>query len=217
MNYYKSKFESLRIYGTARIDMRNVGGANNSIEVIKTSDRNSKVTYPPFLKSDDGEGILIQTIENVLDLSLKAVGDGKLKIYLKGIDVRDKNDERFPIYINYVSFKINGEEFIENSILVTHDTPFVIKHDALGDEVLDIHMEWTPFNDSCEYVNELKLLKEKYNQLNKNYKSLNNQFDDLKSKYDNLAEENNKLTDKINDNESSKGWNLTKTFRRNKK
>lgn len=78
LNFYRSKFESLMIYGTARIDIRNVGGANNSIEVIKASNSNFKVTYPPFLKSDDGEGILIQTIENVMDLSLKAVGDGKI-------------------------------------------------------------------------------------------------------------------------------------------
>ena len=56
-----SFIQSLLIkYVTARIDIKNVGNEDNSIEVINNSDLDAKVNFPEWFKDETGSGLTIQ-------------------------------------------------------------------------------------------------------------------------------------------------------------
>ena len=86
-----------------------------------------------------------------MDLTIKCVNDGELHISLKGRDIRDKNRIRFPVYIDYTSLKINGEEMLEESQLTWHDKPYVHTKPVANGEELKIHLEWKPFDGDSVY------------------------------------------------------------------
>ena len=113
-----SFIQSLLIkYVTARIDIKNIGNEDNSIEIISNSDLDAKINFPEWLKDETGSGLTIQSDKCFLYLELKCINDGTLNIKLKGIDTRDKNDKRFPIYIDYMKLAINDEDYLNNNKL----------------------------------------------------------------------------------------------------
>ena len=86
-----------------------------------------------------------------LDLELECINDGELNIFIKSKDVKDKNNKRFPIYIDYTKFEINGENINLNQSLISHDNPYLYKKKVKNSEKINIHLEWMPFNESSEY------------------------------------------------------------------
>ena len=125
MNSNFNKFQNLLMkYFTARIDIKNTGNVQNNIFIISLDDLSAKINYPSWFENNDGKGMVIESSSGVLDLELKCVNDGILKIWLRGIDYRDKNDNRFPIYIDYSNFSINGTEILKKNKLVSHDDPY---------------------------------------------------------------------------------------------
>ena len=75
-----------------------------------------------------------------LDFELKCVNDGILKIWLSGIDCRDKNNG-FPVYINYTNFTINDTEILKKNKLVTYDNPYIFEKKVEDSEIIKIHLE----------------------------------------------------------------------------
>lgn len=166
----------LSIYYTARIDFKNAGNYTNSIEVIDSSD-NLNITFPKWFKNHQGTGMVITSENNQLDLRLKCIKNGLLYIYLRGLDVKDKNKNRFPVYIDYSSLIINGKEYIEENKLIWHDEPFLVTKNVKNNELITIHAEWKPFNSSSLYENKkLSELEEEIEKLKDKNKKLENKL-----------------------------------------
>ena len=141
----------LSIYKKGRFDFKNFGSKFNSIEIIKNDDLESNEVWPAWFKSDEGEGLFIESKKGVIDLKIKCIGDGHLKIWLRGPDVRDKNNEMFPVFIDYTKCLINNKLVLNNSELVWHNRPYLIEMDVSDSEILNIHIEWSPFNKLSIY------------------------------------------------------------------
>ena len=70
-------------YFTARIDIKNTGNVQNNIFIISLDDLSAKINYPPWFENNGGKGMVIESSSGVLDLELKCVNSGLLKIWLK--------------------------------------------------------------------------------------------------------------------------------------
>lgn len=140
----------LKKYGTARIDIKNYG-TNNNVMILNDEYLNANINRPDWFNDSLGSGIQIHSYNGCLDLKLKCINDGELKINLRGVDVRDKNDKRFPIYIDYTSFSVNNKPIIEDSEVTWHDRPYTFSKLVLDSEIVDIHIEWMPLNPFSEF------------------------------------------------------------------
>ncbi len=170
-------FESLlKKYYTARIDIKNRGN-DNDIEILEINDSNSKIYRPDWFKDSLGSGINVHSFNGTLDLKIKCIKDGELKIELRGLDVRDKNGKRFPVYIDYTNFSINNDSIINSNKLTWHDQAYVFSKSVKDSEIVDIHVEWMPFNFFSEFkVDEspdlIQSLREKLSLLENKIKSI---------------------------------------------
>lgn len=143
--------EMLKKYVTARIDIKNHGNKNNLVLIIQTNDFNANVEYPPWSKTNEGQGLLIESCTGLIDFKIKCINDGTLYLSFKGIDSRDKNGNRFPIHIDYTNIEINNEKIIKTNKLTWHDEPFIYSKNVKNDEIVKIRVEWRPFSKSSEF------------------------------------------------------------------
>ena len=153
-------------YITLRLDIINISKNENSIEIIENSDLNSTVSFPKWFKRGNNQGTVVTSSNLSLDLKIKTLADGELRIVLKSMDVRDKNKERFPIYLDLNQFKINEEKILTKHNTVSFSSPKKFSKKVNKDEIVNIHLEWMPFNKNCEYKNPTKPLMQKINKLN---------------------------------------------------
>lgn len=189
---HKNKTDLIK-FATARLDIKN-NGDNNSIRIIENSDEYSRHSYPRWFKNDKGEGLVIESYRGNLDLELQCINDGMLEIKLKGVDVRDDNRQKLPIFINYTSFKVNGRDEID-SVLTRNDKPFLFRKKVEDLEILRIHVEWLPLNSSAIYENET-------DELVRKNKELSLKLEELKSRCEFLETENTELKEKKGSNGS---------------
>ena len=170
-------FESfLEKYYTARIDIKNRGN-NNNVEILEINDLDSKIYRPEWFKDSLGLGINVHSSKGTLDLKIKCINDGELKIELRGLDVRDKNGKRFPVYIDYTKFSINNKPILNTNKLTWHDQPYIFSKSVGDSEIVDIHIEWLPFNLSSEFNSDgspdlIQSLREKLSMLENQVRSI---------------------------------------------
>ncbi len=174
--------ELLLTYGTARIDMVNLGNQNNCIEILEKSDNFSEISYPKWAKRKTGRGLTILSQKGTLNLKIKCINDGELNIRLRSKDVKDKNQNRFPIYIDYTKCSINGEDILTENTLVNHDNPHLIKRSVKNSEILDIYFEWKPFDKNSHYYDKEKEYIKKVDNLKNEIKELKNETQINKTK-----------------------------------
>ncbi len=202
----KNKYKNIMInsllsnYNTCRIDIKNFGNENNSIKIISTSDSLANVSFPEWFKNDEGTGVVIQSKKSYMDFKIKCINDGILNINLKSIDIHDRENNRFPIYIDYTSLKINNEEHIIENKLTWHDELYIIKRKVKNSTILKIHVEWQPFSPSSLYKNKIIInQKEKVKKLTKTNKQQKEEIYKLKRKNKEIL--------------NSKSWKITKPLR----
>lgn len=162
----KSLLENLYPFCTGRLDIKNYGNENNSIEILSNSDDSSQINYWSWFKDNQGEGVTIQSVKLVLDLKIKCINNGVLKVFLRSKDVKDKNNFRFPIYIDYTSLKVNDIPVLTNHNLCSHDSPYIFEKNVKDSEILSIHCEWMPFNSECEFMTSDSTLSQNQEFLN---------------------------------------------------
>lgn len=148
-----SNMQLLLNFITARIDIKNKNSSNNSIKPIEISDKNAFLDLPDWFNDASGEGFILTSKNGEINFKFKCINDGKLIIWLRGIDIRDKNNHRFPIFINYTEFTVNNQNILEEDVLVSHDSPFIFSKNVFDSEIINIHLKWRPFNKSCVYNN----------------------------------------------------------------
>ena len=126
-----------------RIDIKNRNEENNTIEILK-NEMNANVHFPGWFKTEDGEGAVVETNEQVFNLKFKCVNDGSLSISLRGPDVRDEFDKLDPAFIFYHTFKINNTDILKENICVWHNDDYRFVKDVKDGEIIEIYVEWTP-------------------------------------------------------------------------
>ncbi|MBQ2832679.1 glycosyltransferase family 10 domain-containing protein [Methanobrevibacter sp.] len=157
----------LEKFVTARINIKNIGNIENNVEIVDISDNNSKVEYPQWYKDEKGSGLLIHSSSCCLDLKIKCINDGELNILLLGKDIRDKNGVNAPIFIDFTVFQINGENIIESPILASYEDFYRFTKMVKDSDIITIHIEWKPVNDSSIFKTSISRLKTQINNLNR--------------------------------------------------
>ncbi|MBE6500554.1 MAG: hypothetical protein E7Z80_08450 [Methanobrevibacter thaueri] len=169
-------------YYTARIDIKN-NGVDNSVEIFEVDDVLSIVKYPKWMVNKKGKGCTISSKRASINFKIRCINDGKLMIKLRGPHIRDANRNEFPVYIDFTKFKVNGEEIFSGNKLISHSQFFSFNKDVKDGEIIDVQLEWLPFNSDCVY--ELDYSKLNYNELD--YSKLNyNELDYSKLNYSKL-------------------------------
>lgn len=136
--------EDLKHYFTSRVDIKNRSELNNKIEFLSISDNDAILSFPEWFRDDEGQGAVIQSEKGKLDLKIKCVGEGKLDIKLRGVDVKYKNESK-PIFIEYTSLECNGKQMLNEKKLVSHDDFYQCDLKVNNEDIMFIHIEWLPF------------------------------------------------------------------------
>ncbi len=138
-----------------RVDIKNVGDTENSIEVLGDIDETVNVDYPDWFKNDEGQGCIISSENNSLKLQLKCVNDGNLDIKLRGSAFKDENNRRIPVYICYKKLKVNDDVIFSKDYLVWHDKPYVFSKKCSNNEIINLEIEFVTLNDKYPYLKQL--------------------------------------------------------------
>lgn len=138
-------------YNTARIDIKNHGFEENKVEILEIDDLNAKVDTPDWFKTKDGIGTSIHSSTGNLKLKFKCIGDGKLKIKLRGKDVKDKSGNKFPVYIDFTKFIINKHVEFNAHTLLSHEDIYIFEKEVNDSDIIEVSLKWLPFNKKSEY------------------------------------------------------------------
>lgn len=141
----------LLMYMTLRIDIKNNFSENNTIEIIENSDKNSTINYPSWYCNDLGKGLVLESTKSKIKIKVKCICDGRLDIIFRGKDVRDKNSNRFPVFIDLTKIFINGKLLLDENKLISHDKPHKFKLDVIDGEIITLEVEWMPFTNLSKY------------------------------------------------------------------
>ncbi len=153
---YGNYAEFLRKFNECRIDVKNLGNAENRVEIVDCDDSLCDISNPVWLRDDKGTGSVIYSVKDSLDISFKCVNDGTLMLSFKGIDYRDKLDKRIPIYIDFTEIVIDGESIVRGSRVSWHDNPIEYFKDVKDGQVVNVKLKWLPLN----YNSNIRLLSD---------------------------------------------------------
>ena len=103
-----------------RIDIKNFGTKENKVSI---QTHNNTITVPGWFRNAQGEGCTLTGYENRGQIKIRTIKDGRLELKFTGSDKRFEG-ERFPLWNDYKSIKINGIEILSSPIAVWHDKPW---------------------------------------------------------------------------------------------
>ena len=149
INYDDNDFDSsvksfLNKYNTARLDIKNYGVESNAIKILDISDSSATILYPDWFKNSEGSGIVIQSMKNFLNIKLKCVGEGNIILRLRGVDAKINGKNRFPVYINYEKFTVNGIDIFNENKIIWLEKPYVFELSCDDGEIFDLSIRWKP-------------------------------------------------------------------------
>ena len=153
----QQKVEQIRKYETARIDVKNFGTEENNVVITGCSDEMVQIQKPAWFKNEQGAGIVIQSSNKHVELEMKCIGNGTLHISLRGIDFRDKNNERIPVWIEFTGLSMDNDCIFNSSQIVWHDKPFVYKREVSDGQIIKVSAEWQTAQDSIAKDRVIKL------------------------------------------------------------
>ena len=145
----------LQKYIQARVDIRFLSktNLNNSMEEaiaqFELDDSKANISTPAWCNCDKVKGYIVTSVKGEMVINFKCSGKGKLVIHLRGVDftIGNKKKVRLPIYIDYHSFKVNGNELIKNnSKVVDHDHPFEYSENIDGSKEYSLFFKWFPIS-----------------------------------------------------------------------
>ena len=89
------------------------------------------------------QGYVIQKVDNSTNFVIEMLEDAEFNIILRGPSKRDENKKFIPIWVDYTSFTINGEEVLLTTLPVWHNKPFVKKIKASKGKKYKVKINWT--------------------------------------------------------------------------
>ena len=82
--------QNLLKYATIRVDLKN-SGLNNDIKLVGNSPYISYKSYPDWFCDEKGKGLVLHSYNGFIDLKVKCINQGCLRIAIRGIHFLDKN------------------------------------------------------------------------------------------------------------------------------
>lgn len=140
-------------WNTCRVDIVNTGSKDNNIKFSKDYPE-YKINYPGWLNTSNGKGCVIQSKGNKINVNFDCVGDGKLNIVLRGVDFRDFNRKRVPVYIDFTKFLVNDKVIFDNSTLIAHDKAYPLSYQINDGDQFNLYLE---FKTIYDYYPQLEL------------------------------------------------------------
>lgn len=147
---------------TARIDIK-LFGENAKYDIVEISDKKASVTQPAwFAKS--GLGRVIESKAMRLIMKIKTLTDGKLNIWLRGKDVRKKDNfnERFSQWVDYTSFIVNDNQLMKQATPTWHDKPFNHAMNVYAGDIITVNVEWQCHSDNRTSIDNRPIPKNLY-------------------------------------------------------
>lgn len=176
--YYKSKISldvlisnfnhMMKIHDFSRVDIKNHGNNENSIKFIEYG-KNVSLTFPNWYFNSEGHGCKLEWKNEYSLFVFKCIGKGKLKIILRGMDFRDVDNSRVPIFLNYHEMLINDNLIFKENNLVWHDKPYTYEKNCENGEVIIVTLK---FKTLFDYYPQLKMqinesnIDSTYNKIN---------------------------------------------------
>lgn len=108
----------LRLLMPIRIDFKNFG-KDNKLEISSEA----RVSTPKYFCDELGTGYVLESDKNIDAIHIKVIHDGLLKMYFKASD-RRIDGSRYPLFVDYESIKINGNELLKSTLSSWHDSPY---------------------------------------------------------------------------------------------
>lgn len=170
-----------------RFDLKNNGNNFNRVNIIDNSNDLS-INFPEWFRDNFGQGCQIQCDVKKSNLKFQSINDGKLKIFLRGVDYRNPKGVRCPVYVNFITFKLNGDLIFNEDNLICHDEPFEFEILSNDKEIFNIFLEFETIFDYYPFLlnlfddtSNLDDLKEKYSLFKKQIQFMGflEQFDKL--------------------------------------
>ncbi len=151
-------------YVTARLDIKNrrtttknTGKAANTeaavlndLEFQSISDPYAILSTPSwFNQRPEGRGYLLQSEAGQLQLQLRCIGAGLMRIELKALDLRTAADPtvRVPYWLDYTRLEVNGKVIFDQIQCAWHDRPYLFEQPVTDGEELSIIVQWQPHDE----------------------------------------------------------------------
>ena len=154
-------------YLTARVDIRLIPKTTASdFQIFSLSDDKATAIKPLWLNRN-GIGYMITSIEGKIDIVAKATADGRFDLNLRGLDIRDpENDsKRIPYWIDYTKLIINYKTIFDTFTPAWHDESYRYEMNVKANDEIRIQIEWLPHRyDILPEVNKTtgKLVDDKF-------------------------------------------------------
>ena len=139
---YISSEQRLNIHNhTARIDIFNKGAEGNKIAILSDVEHSE----PEWCQKDDGScSVLSEKISyfwKSYKIKFEVVGDGAVRVILRGPDKKDKNGERYKILVEYKDFKVNGNTVFSEASSFWHNEFYEHTFNAKNGDVVELDVK----------------------------------------------------------------------------
>ena len=138
----------LSLFYFARIDLKNIGGPDN--DLLFDLPAGAEIKNPDWFQNGDGTGYQLESSLQALHISFVCRGNGELKIWLRGLDVRDSKRRTIPFYVDYTFCSFNQEILLKEPTPIWHDKPLVITRKVANGERCSLELRWEPHGCSKE-------------------------------------------------------------------
>ena len=157
--YYKSKLNSLsielglRLLSSMWVDIKNFGTAENSVSVVA---KNMRINQPDWFTDAQGIGTVAVSSALTQKMTIQAHKNGNLRFDFRGADKR-YNNERFPVWIDYKSIKIDGREILSAPVATWHDKPYHYEMPVKDGQTVSVEIEQQPHQYTKDELKDLIL------------------------------------------------------------
>jgi hypothetical protein len=135
----------------ARIDIK-LMTTTGDFQILSVSDDKATV-WKPIWFNKGGIGYQIQSYWNASELEIVAKSDvdGQINLELKGLDILTPKDrsKRFPYWVDYTKFTVDGNLIFDTLTPAWHDKPYRYKFDVKANEEIKIQVEWQPHRNDA--------------------------------------------------------------------
>ncbi len=146
-SYLKFPFNLIRLFklqkkcllkqlSSARVDIKNIGIKTNNVDVKTVTD----ISEPTWFKDETGAGKVIEFSALTNTMTIKAINAGKLIISFKGKECCHQG-QRFPLWVDYESIKIDGREILSEPISVWHDKPYTFEMPVVDGQIVRVDIK----------------------------------------------------------------------------
>ena len=126
----------------ARIDVT-LTSAEGNLKILSINDSNSTIKKANWLPKDKN-GYMIQSDKGDLEFVIKSNSNGKIRLSLKGPDIRDPKDhaKRVQRWADYTKLAVNGKTIFDKIIPAWHDKSYDYSLDIAADKEVKIKTAW---------------------------------------------------------------------------